>query len=305
MTTRDSSSCCSKPATPSPTTTRTPCSSEEVPDELAVLGVERRQHLVGHLDDGHLEAAVDEVLGHLEADEAAADDDGPLLGSHGLEARVVLHAGEEARPPLDPLADLPRVGHRADLRRCRAGRCRATADGSTRHPARAPAGRRTRWSPRRWRRRAARRSWSAASMPTTSQPVRQSTANCSRKTRSLATSRLDSCSMTPPTWYGRPQLAYETYGPRSTMRISACSSNRRRRAAHDAPPATPPTMITFMSTPPSSSRSFAGLARMVSRSDPRSAPAADVGDERVGRLGTPRAGCVAAVPVAARPAAAA
>ncbi len=47
-------------------------------------------------------------------------------------------------------------------------------------------------------------------------------------------------------WYGSPQFAYDTYGPRSTIRISAFSSSLRRRAAHDAPPATPPTMMTFM-----------------------------------------------------------
>src|SRR6266581_3704992 len=52
-----------------------------------------------------------------------------------------------------------------------------------------------------------------------------------------------------PTWYGNPQFANETYGPRSTIRISACSSNLRRRAAHEAPPATPPTMITFIALP--------------------------------------------------------
>ena len=83
-------------------------------------------------------------------------------------------------------------------------------------------------------------------MAIASQFVRTSIANCARKTCSFATSRLDSFGITPETWYGSPQFAYETYGPRSTMRISAFSSSRRRRAAHDAPPATPPTMMTFM-----------------------------------------------------------
>ena len=46
--------------------------------------------------------------------------------------------------------------------------------------------------------------------------------------------------------FGPIDVAYETYGPRSAMRIFACSSNLRRRAAHDAPPATPPTMMTFI-----------------------------------------------------------
>ena len=80
---------------------------------------------------------------------------------------------------------------------------------------------------------------------TASQPVLTSTAKNPRNSSALATSRLDSFSITPPTWYGSPQFAYETYGPRSTINISAFSSSLRRRAAHDAPPATPPTITTF------------------------------------------------------------
>jgi hypothetical protein len=45
---------------------------------------------------------------------------------------------------------------------------------------------------------------------------------------------------------GRPQLAYETYGPRSAMRISTLSSRLSKRAAHNAPPIIPPTMMTFI-----------------------------------------------------------
>lgn len=37
-----------------------------------------------------------------------------------------------------------------------------------------------------------------------------------------------------PTWYGRPQLAKDTYGPRSNMVICAASLRRRRRAAQEA-----------------------------------------------------------------------
>jgi hypothetical protein len=44
------------------------------------------------------------------------------------------------------------------------------------------------------------------------------------------------------TWYGSPQLANETCGPRSKIVISAASDSRRARAAALAPPATPPTM---------------------------------------------------------------
>ena len=49
-----------------------------------------------------------------------------------------------------------------------------------------------------------------------------------------------------PDVVGQTAVRVGNIGPRSTMRISAFSSNRRRRAAHDAPPATPPTMMTFM-----------------------------------------------------------
>ena len=81
---------------------------------------------------------------------------------------------------------------------------------------------------------------------TASHPVRTSTEKKPRNISGLATSRLDSFGITPPTWYGRPQFAYETYGPRSTIRICAFSSSRRNRAAHDAPPATPPMITTFL-----------------------------------------------------------
>ena len=113
-------------------------------------------------------------------------------------------------------------------------------------------------------------------MPTTSQRVRTSMANCSRNVCSVATRRLDSCAITPPTWYGNPQFAYETYGPRSTIRISALSSNLRRRAAHDAPPATPPTIITFiLSYSLSSCRALvAFLTTMWPQNGPRGAPSA-------------------------------
>ncbi len=48
------------------------------------------------------------------------------------------------------------------------------------------------------------------SMATASQPVRTSTAKNPLKVFSFARRRLDSFSITPPTWYGRPQFAYET-----------------------------------------------------------------------------------------------
>ena len=111
VTTSVSSGPCAKDAAPSSTTTADAVTTEVVADEAPELDVERCQHVAAPLEDGDVEAAVDEVLGHLQADEAATDDDGALGRPDGLEARVALHAGEEAGAPLDPLADGPGVGH--------------------------------------------------------------------------------------------------------------------------------------------------------------------------------------------------
>ena len=238
---------------------------EEVRDEPPVLPIERGQDLIGQLDHRHVEPAMNQVLRHLEADEPAADDDRVPGRPHRLEPGVLLHPGEEARPSLDPLTDLPRVRHGPHREDARAGRSRAAADGSTPPRARARACRSDSvvTSPVATSRSCTVLSF--AEIPIASQPVRQSTANCSRNTRSFATSRSDSCSITPPTWYGNPQFAYETYGPRSTITISACSSSRRSRAAHDAPPATPPTMITFIVLTSTSKRLAVFRARLAGR----------------------------------------
>ena len=83
--------------------------------EVRHLGVQRRQDLVAQLDERHVEAAMHQVLGRLQPDEAAADDHRPGLGPHGLEAGVAVHPGQEHRTLLDPLADRPGVGHGAHL----------------------------------------------------------------------------------------------------------------------------------------------------------------------------------------------
>ena len=80
-------------------------------DNARHLPVERGQNLIEHLDQRDVEAAMDEVLRRLQADEPAAHDDGPGLGPHGLEPRVPVHSGEEQGAFFDPLADRPRVGH--------------------------------------------------------------------------------------------------------------------------------------------------------------------------------------------------
>ena len=48
---------------------------QALPHRLGHLRIERWHELVRHLDDRHLETAAREVLRHLQADEAAADDD--------------------------------------------------------------------------------------------------------------------------------------------------------------------------------------------------------------------------------------
>ena len=210
------SSDCSKPATPSSSATWTPWSSRKSSTMRAVLAVERRQDLIGQLDHRHVEAALDQVLRHLEADEPAADDDGAHRRPRDLEPGVLLHPGEEARPALDPLADLPRVRHRPHLEDPRAGRCRAAAGGSKPPRATARACRRTRWSPRRSRRPAA-----ARSCP----PARP------RSPRSRSGNRPRTARGTP----ARSRPADPTRARSRPRRGTAARSSRTRRTAR-APP---------------------------------------------------------------------
>ena len=113
-TVRAPSSLCVKAATPSPRR-RGRRAAEEVRDEVAVLRVQWGEDLLSELDDSDVEPASGEVLGHLKADEPAADDDGVPPWSHGLEAGVLLHTGKEAGAALDPLTDLAGVGNGAHL----------------------------------------------------------------------------------------------------------------------------------------------------------------------------------------------
>ena len=85
----------------------------QVPLQVARhLGVERRHDLPAALQQRDLEAEADQVLGRLDADEAAADDDRAQLPLERLEARVGVHAGRPAAPLVDPGADLAGVRHR-------------------------------------------------------------------------------------------------------------------------------------------------------------------------------------------------
>ena len=80
-------------------------------DEAGTLRVERRHDLIEHLDDGHLESAVDQVLGHLQADVSAAHHHGLPRLVQGLESGRPGLFGQGAGIPLYPLPDLSRIGH--------------------------------------------------------------------------------------------------------------------------------------------------------------------------------------------------
>ena len=79
-------------------------------------------------------------------------------------------------------------------------------------------------------------------MPTTSVRVRTSMPNRFRRPSGVCTSSRSRSGIVPPMWYGMPQLANETYGPRSNRTISAVLRQPPRPAAADMPPATPPTI---------------------------------------------------------------
>ena len=84
--------------------------------ELDVVGhlrVHRRHELGAALDERHVEAEVGEVLGHLEPDEAAADDGRPPRGDDGLVPRVGVEPRRFWGVALQPLADGVDVGHGA------------------------------------------------------------------------------------------------------------------------------------------------------------------------------------------------
>ena len=80
-------------------------------DEAGQLAVERGQDLIEHLDQRHFKPEMDQVLRRLQADEPAADYYRTPRRLRELDPRVGVHPRQEARPPFDPLADRPRVGH--------------------------------------------------------------------------------------------------------------------------------------------------------------------------------------------------
>ena len=173
-----------------------------------------------------------EVLRHLEADEAAADDQ--------RAAR---------RPLVDPAADARRCRGSCARRRCRAGRCRGAAAGSAPRRATAPA----------------RRSGSSRSARAARAPRDRARGSCGGRGRSRVTSWRVRTSMLKrsrkSSRRGDQQLPLvgddvadevrqaavrerDVAGRGRRARSPRVSSRRRSRAAHDAPPATPPTIRT-------------------------------------------------------------
>jgi hypothetical protein len=97
-------------------------------DEARHLRIQRGHDLVELLDQGHFQPAVDQVLHHFEADEAAADHHStPRLG-YRLVARVGVHPRPVGHIPVQPLAHVPGVRygpHREDPGEIDAGQRRA------------------------------------------------------------------------------------------------------------------------------------------------------------------------------------
>ena len=188
---------------------------------------------------------MDQVFHHLETDEPATDHHSPLGRHYRLETCVRVHARSIRNIPVKPLRKSPGRLARFLPRRSPGDQCQAAADG---------------WVlPRRQDELVVFLGSHLASKMV----LELHGLLLGRDTDRLATrpavdgelfskglfcryQEAETIDHRPPTWYGSPQLAYETYGPRSTMRMSAFSSSLRRRAAHEAPPATPPTIMIFL-----------------------------------------------------------
>ena len=128
-------SACLNPATPSLSARCTPCLLHVALDEARHFPVERRQHLVEHLDQGHVEPAMDEVLRHLEADEPAADHDRARRRASPIWKPEYLCIPARNSVPRSIHSRIVRAsGTVLHLEDSRAGRCRAAADGSTAAP---------------------------------------------------------------------------------------------------------------------------------------------------------------------------
>ena len=104
-------------------------------DVAGHLEVHRRHELVAALHDGDVQPQCDEVLGHLEADEPAADHHRPPLPPARLRPGVGVQAGWLGEAAVDPRPHVASVGYRPDREDAR------QVDARQRRPDRRRAGR--------------------------------------------------------------------------------------------------------------------------------------------------------------------
>jgi hypothetical protein len=80
-------------------------------DEAGDFMVQWAQELRQFLEEGHFKTQVNQILRRLEADEPAADNDGPHRRLHVLDPRVCGHPRQELGASCDPLANRAHVRH--------------------------------------------------------------------------------------------------------------------------------------------------------------------------------------------------
>ena len=101
-----------------------------------VLLINMGQNLVNPLDNGYFEPAMNQVFRHFQANKSAANDHCPGFWPHGLESRILVHAGEKRAALFYPLPDFPGVRHGPHVKNARKvysrqGRCTDAAPGDS------------------------------------------------------------------------------------------------------------------------------------------------------------------------------
>ena len=108
-------SCCTNPATASPSASRMPCRLTWPSTRRANSRSSGASTWSSISTSVTSNPRVDQVLRRLQPDEAAADHHRAPRRLHELDPGVVVHPGEERCAALDPLADRPHVRHRPHL----------------------------------------------------------------------------------------------------------------------------------------------------------------------------------------------
>ena len=76
----------------------------------------RSQDLIKLLDEDDLKPKMNQVLRHLETDEAASNDHRAPSGLQHLDAGVVVHPRKVCGAFFNPFADRPHIGHGSNLK---------------------------------------------------------------------------------------------------------------------------------------------------------------------------------------------